>query len=414
MTDDRFGHSEGAHAPPSDDPSAAERVPGPDHPSAAVDPSAPAPSAAADAAASEEPQEQVVRALLHRSVEGIQPAPDALARIRRAVPARRARYRQAWTGAALIVVLSAVAVPTLNGLGALQLSDGSAAGSSPTSAGSGSATAGSAARSGRPVVPLPVPETASAVPAPTSAPASPSASAGAPSTSPTAATGPSSAAPACQRGDLGTGAVTVGLPDAAGRVYGNFSVNNVSGHPCLLGDPGTLSGQLSGGTGTVRVLDHTAGDPAGGLPAATPFPAGGLLLAAGAGYQLPFAWVPDAACPSGGQQSGGQSPTTAPAPTGGAASAAAGPAGSGAAAQQGGPAVAAASPATAADGGASPAATGSPAPPPPTAPTQAPSTAATPGTLSVALRPLGVAPDAASTLVTGVCGGGTLYRGSAQ
>ncbi|MFE9428272.1 hypothetical protein ACFYNO_35555 [Kitasatospora sp. NPDC006697] len=407
MTDDRFGQPDGAHAPPSDVPS----------------PPAPA-------------EEQAVRALLHRSVDAIQPAPDALARIRRAVPARRARYRQAWTGAALIVVLSAVAVPTLRGLGALQLSDGSAPGAGAPTVSAGSTVTGVAAatRSGRPVVPLPVPEgstpeTASSSPSSSAsaAPAAtPSASAPAAVAPPTPAATPSAVVPACQRPDLGGASVTVAAADPAGRVYGTFTVANVSGRSCKLSDPGTLGGLLSAG-GTVRVLDHTAGDPASGLPAPAAIPAGGALLAAGGSYQLPFAWVPDAACPAaggGGAQTGTDggrstsatpsSPTAAPASQ--AAAAQAGGTGSGTGAAAAAQPAAVGSPGPAADGGASPAASPSPAPssPPSPSPSTAPSSAPATGTLTVALRPLGTAPDAASTAVPGVCGGGTLYRGPMQ
>lgn len=249
-------------------------------------------------------EEQAVRALLHRAVAEVQPAPDALARIRRAVPARRARYRQAWTGAAVIVALTAVAVPTLNGLGALQLSDGSAPGAA-AQAGTEAARSGGGAvqRSTGPAVPVPVPGDGSASPvgasaAPTAAgqSASPSSSASGPS-APAGATAPPSTAPACARTDLGGATVTTGQADATGRVYGAFTVTNVSGHPCLLGDPGTLGAMVSGG-GAVQVVPHTAGDPAPNLP--PPAPDSPRLLAAGANYRMVFAWVPDAVCPSTG------------------------------------------------------------------------------------------------------------------
>ncbi|WP_460625123.1 hypothetical protein, partial [Kitasatospora kifunensis] len=299
--------------------------------------------------------EEQVRALLHRAVDDLQPDVEALPRIRRAVPARRARHRQAWTGALLIAVVSDAAVPTLGHLGGLQLSDGS--GSAPSSApGSTETSTPTAARppggGARPVVPLPVPDATSADPsgtpslvgsaAPSSAGSSvPASATGAPiAASAGQAAGTATGAPACVRADLGGGQATVGTADKAGWVYGAFTVANVSGHPCLLTDPGTLTATLGGGSpgASVQVLVHAAGDPATGLPAPASGP-GQLLLGAGAGYRLPFAFAPDTLCPvadgstgTGGGTGAGPTPTpsasavapassTAASPTGGASAA---------------------------------------------------------------------------------------------
>ncbi|MFI9269670.1 hypothetical protein ACIGXM_02925 [Kitasatospora sp. NPDC052896] len=361
----------------------------------------------AEAAAEGRGEEAALRALLHGAVDGLQPAADALPRIRRAIPARRARHRQVWTGAAVVALATAV-LPTLNSLGALQLSDGSAPGG-----GSGGAAAAPAPRLSAPArgqVPLPVPAASAGLSSPSASAepvsAGPSVTAGGPSAS---AAGPAAAAagaPDCVRTDLGGGAAQLGAPDAAGRRYGYFSVANVSGHACVVADPGTVS--VSGGTGAIRVVAHTVGDPAGGLPDPASLPAR-LLLAAAASYRLPFAWVPDSLCPAAGPspvQSAGQGAGTAgtsaspsPSPSGAGAPVSAGPALSNGTAGPAAPA------APVADGPASPGASPSPAA------TVAP---AVPASLTVGHQPLGTGPDAASTVIDGVCGGGTLYRSVPQ
>ncbi|WP_329581533.1 hypothetical protein OG500_18170 [Kitasatospora sp. NBC_01250] len=404
-------------------------------------------------------EEQALRVLLHRAVADLQPDAEALPRIRRAIPARRARHRQAWTGALLIALVSAAAVPTLGRLGGLQLSDGSGAAPStaPSSVDSRSPSAAGHPGGVRPVVPLPVPDSSSTGPSSSPSP-TPSPSAGAADTSggvsasATAisvtagqAAGTATGAPACLRADLGAGQATVGAADGAGWVYGAFTVANVSGRPCLLTDPGTLTATLGGGStaGSVRVLAHTAGDPAGGLPDPASAP-GQLLLGAGAGYRLPFAFVPDALCPAGGSGSGGAGAGATPTPSASAAAPAASPVSSPSGGPGGGPSGAAgaaagsaandtagrppasggSTPSPGGGAGAAPAglaadgpATGTASPTPSPAPSGtpgAPGTAAQPGTVTVTHRPLGVAPDAGSATIPNVCGGGTLYRAAPQ
>lgn len=401
-------------------------------------------------------EEQALRALLHRAVDDLQPEPEALLRIRRAIPARRVRHRQAWTGALLIALVSAAALPTLGRLGGLQLSDGS--GAAPSAAPSSSATS-SPSVSGHsggahPVVPLPVPAgggtdtSGSATPTPSPSASSVGSSAPTPATAtPVSVTsgqaaGTATGAPVCLRADLGAGQVTVGAADNAGWVYGAFTVANVSGHPCLLTDPGTLVAVLGGGSvgGSVRVLVHTAGDPAVGLPDPASAP-GQLLLGAGAGYRLPFAFVPDTLCPAAGSGGAGATPTpsagavspvaspvaSASGGPSGAAGAAAGAAandpagpsaapGSGTASSGGGGGAPAAGAGAAAPAGqaADGPATGTPSAPASSAPSGTPSPAAQPGTVTVTHRPLGTAPDAGTATIPNVCGGGTLYRAAPQ
>ncbi|WP_051970158.1 hypothetical protein [Kitasatospora azatica] len=355
-------------------------------------------------------EEQALRALLHRAVAGVQPAPDALPRIRSAVPARRARYRHAWTGAVLIALVSAVAVPTLQGLGALQLSDGSAPSAGLAPGGEAStATGGTHRHSSNPSVPVPVPAQGGSASATSSAPATDPGATGAPSPSPStvaaSASGTASAptTPGCAPGDLGGATATAQPADSSGRVYGVFSVANVSGHACLLAAPGPISATATG-AGTVQVVAHTTGDPATALPPPGPTAPTARLLSAGGGYQLRFAWVPDTTCPTNGQNAvppaatSGASPTTS---SSGGPSPAGSPVGHGPVRSNGSPAAADASAAT------SP----SPAAPSPSAtPSPTPSTGTEPGSLTIGHRLFAGLPDAVSVTIANVCAGGTVYR----
>ncbi|WP_344446284.1 hypothetical protein, partial [Kitasatospora nipponensis] len=291
-------------------------------------------------------QERELRALLQRAVAGVQPAPDALPRIRRAIPVRRARYRHTWTGAVLIALAAMAAVPTLHGLGALQLSDGSMPGEGSSHAATGAITPSPPPhrRGGHPVVPLPVPSgsgdlspgagppSAVAVGAPTGGPTGPGSEGGGVTASADSAGGTVPATPACAAGDLGHSTVTLGPPDGSGRHYGAFTVADISGHACVLTDPGTVTAAVDGGGGgAIRVLAHQVGDAAPGLPDPATAPAR-LLLAPDGAYRLAFAWVPAGSCgsPGGGASPGGTGSTGgATASPGSGASGGPGPGGGG-------------------------------------------------------------------------------------
>ncbi|WP_051966908.1 hypothetical protein [Kitasatospora mediocidica] len=382
-------------------------------------------------------EEQMLRALLHRAVDGLQPTPDALPRIRRAVPARRARRRQAWTSAGLAAAVLAVAVPTLQSLGGLQLSDGSAAGPGTVRPSEERGGSGPASKGRRPLPGLPrtgAADDGDATSASTPPPIAGASALSAPGSGPSGAV---PAAPDCAAADLGRASALVGTPDATGRRYGLFTVSNVSGRACLLTDPGTLT--VSGGAGPVTVLVHTLGDPADALPDPATLP-GRLLLPVAASYQLSFAWVPTALCQPGGASSSaaptaGPSPSASLDPTAGASPGAGQPGATGStggpgaqggspsrpagavpAAESGGPGSADESPGggfTLPSGGGavgrSSAAAGSSAS---AAPSSDRSTAS--GTLTVAERPAGDGPVAASAQLDGVCGGGTVYRSLPQ
>ncbi|MFG2847796.1 hypothetical protein ACGF12_32180 [Kitasatospora sp. NPDC048296] len=355
-------------------------------------------------------EERALRELMHHAVAGIQPGSGALPRIRQAVPRRQAARRGAWTGAAALALAVAVALPVLHDGDHLGLSGGpgSAEAQSPTPTAPGGRTGGGSAGTGAAVHTGPSGTgdttsssgTASASPSPgvdTTRPGLTPTPTGAPGT------GDGGIVPLCTRTDLGQGTAQVGAADGQGRIYGSFTVYNVSGRSCRLGGPGAVAvTEVSGADRSrVRTADHTPGDPAGSLPAMDTEPP---VLAPQAGYRVPFAWIPDQGCGSGG--SGG---TVTSAPTGanqvalttqapGAASDA--PASGNSAAPSSNP-----------QASATPTSGPTPAPSPTATPTGSPTTG--PATATIAHTPAPGSPAAATASLPVACGG-TLYRGGVQ
>ncbi|MFJ4191623.1 hypothetical protein [Kitasatospora sp. NPDC089509] len=353
-------------------------------------------------------EERALRELMRHAVDGIQPGVGALPRIRQAVPRRRAARRGAWTGAAALALAVAVVLPVLHESDHLGLSGGpgsAQADGATLAAPSGAAVGGGATGPG------PHPGAGSGGTAsPTgsgSASPSPGADASRPGTAtPTGApgTGDGGIVPLCTRSDLGQGTAQVGAADAQGRIYGSFTVYNVSGHSCRVGGPGAVS--VTGVVGTdrsrVRTADHAPGDPATGLPAMDAEPP---VLAPQAGYKVPFAWIPDQGCGTSGGATGAptngvnQASLTTQAPPIG--SSGAGPAAGGSSA----------APSANPPASASPTAEPSTAPSPTATPSGNP-TAAAP-TATIAHTPAPGSPAAATAALPVACGG-TLYRGGVQ
>ncbi|WP_051711949.1 hypothetical protein, partial [Streptomyces sp. NRRL S-350] len=245
--------------------------------------------------------ERAVRELLHHAVAGIQPAAGALPRIRRAVPRRRAARRGAWTGAAALALAVAIVLPVLHEGEHLGLSGGpgaadpdSPAATAPSSPAAGAGGAGTASHSGPSGAgdASPAVGTASVSHLPG---VEASRTDGTVPPTGTAVTGDGGIVPLCTRADLGGGTAQVAAPDATGRVYGSFTVYNVSVHSCRVGGPGAVAVTDVSGTdrGRIRTADHSSGDPAGGLSAMDAEPP---VLAPRTGYRVPFVWVPDQSC----------------------------------------------------------------------------------------------------------------------
>ncbi|MFG2823108.1 hypothetical protein ACGFX4_27205 [Kitasatospora sp. NPDC048365] len=234
--------------------------------------------------------ERELRARLRLAVDDLEPAAAALPLLRVAVPRRRARRRNAWTGAAVVTLAAAVALPALHGVDPLfDLSGGATAGAAgaPGSAHPTHPPTGSATRS------APAQPPAAADPSTAAAPTA-SGTAG-PSGTPTP--GATGAVPACLPAALGKADARIDPADAAGRVYGWFHVANTSAQSCRIDRVGTVDAVAApgAGSGTVRVLAHAAGDPADGLPDPAGLPRE-VVLAPGAAYVVRFGWVPGRAC----------------------------------------------------------------------------------------------------------------------
>lgn len=297
-----------------------------------LDPTA-APAVVESAESGLEPEERELRELFHRAVVDLQPVPGALEQLRRAVPRRRLRRRQLYgtvaATAALCVIggfvlhSTAVSVETTDGPQAGR-SYGSptgdrTAGSGPKAGASPSYVAGFAPSGGGGTVGGGIGGAASPLPGmPGSGVLQPSGNSGGPSggaphtavspgapvvpsqpstpVSTTTVKGSASTPPLpaeCGRTQLGGGTAGMGPADSAGVVYGTFQVTNVSGSSCTVSLQGTVTVQSATGTdpSAIAVVQHTAGDPAGGLPAPSASPAP-VLLAPGKAYAVGFAWVP--------------------------------------------------------------------------------------------------------------------------
>ncbi len=337
-----------------------------------------------------------LRRLMQDAVRAVEPQPEALDRLRQAIPARRTRRRQAMVGAAAGVLLVGTAVPAVlhaattggtDTVGAATTSSSHTTGSSPGAVGdpdqdgggSGPATAtgpgtGSTAR------PSPLPS------------ASRSGSRG---TAQSSGGVLAVTSPNCARAQLGKGTAQAGTPDQQGRVYGSFRVVNISSTSCTVSGEGQISVTAQGSTdpSRIQVVDHTAGDPASGLlpdPATAP---DSVTLPPGKAYQVDFAWIPAA----GGGTSG-----CAAASTGGSASTTGGTSGSTGAGNAGpnaGDAGASGTPATANTPAASDSSSGGGTPPSPPANNG----------ITLSDTPDAGPPTTASTTINGACAG-TVYR----
>ncbi|UXX97687.1 hypothetical protein N7U49_23260 [Streptomyces sp. AD2-2] len=258
-----------------------------------------------------------LRRLLHQAVQEVEPRDGTLDHLRKAVPARRARKRQALVGMAATVLFFGTAIPALvhvsNSTGSnadpsimgnsSQAQGGTSQGKGP---GGGSSTAGGA--SGRASENPGGHKDDGAGKAPGH---------GTVSANPSATTGTS--ALACTATQLGSSNSTVDAPDAAGVVYGTFSVTNTSGTSCTVGGPGTVGTSAIGAADSskITVVQHSAGDPAAGLPDPST-ESSQLVLAPGSAYLVKFAWVPSETCPTTGTSTGGTTTggsTASPSPT---------------------------------------------------------------------------------------------------
>ncbi|MER5749158.1 hypothetical protein [Streptomyces sp. NPDC002088] len=270
--------------------------------------------------------ELALRSLLHQAVQEMEPRDGTLDRLRRAVPARRARKRQAAVGMAAAALFVGTAIPALvhvsNSAGSdadpsiaansSQVQGGASSGKGPdgganTSGGSGGKASGTGQDNPK--------DTGKGKETGTTT----GASGGADPTATSTAT-----APVCKADQLGSATATAEVPDSAGIVYGTFRVTNVSTTGCTVNGPGSVTPLAQGAADATKitVVEHAAGDAAAGLPAPSLY-VPKLTIAPGSAYEVKFAWVPSETCPttgtSGGTDTGG--PSADPSPSEGASSA---------------------------------------------------------------------------------------------
>ncbi|WOX11327.1 hypothetical protein [Streptomyces sp. N50] len=260
--------------------------------------------------------ELALRRLLHQAVQEVEPRDGTLDHLRKAVPARRARKRQALVGMAATVLFFGTAIPAL-----VHVSNSTGSDADPSIMGNSSQAQGGTSQGKGP-------DGGSSTSGGTSGRASQNPGGhkndgtgktpgrGTVSANPSASAG--TAESVCTAEQLGASNSTVDAADAAGVVYGTFSVTNTSGTSCTVSGPGTVGTYAIGAADStkINVAQHSSGDAAAGLPDPST-EVSQLVLQAGASYVVKFAWVPSETCPTtgtstGGTTTGGSTPTPTP------------------------------------------------------------------------------------------------------
>ncbi|MEV5430545.1 hypothetical protein [Streptomyces sp. NPDC052701] len=262
--------------------------------------------------------ELALRRMLHQVVQEVEPRDGTLDYLRRAVPARRARKRQAAVGMAAAALFVGTAIPALvhvshttgseadpSAIGhASQAQGGTGQGKDP--AGGGNTSGGGTDK----------PENKDKDEKKESGKGEDTGSGSGASRG----SGPSSTDPAgipvCTGTQLGPAVAGSAAPDSTGAVYGSFRVTNVSSGPCTVDGPGGVGALAQGAADPAKVMSarHVAGDAAAGLPDPS-LESARLVLQPGAAYEVRFAWVPSETCPTAGGDTGGETGGPSPDPT---------------------------------------------------------------------------------------------------
>ncbi|WP_318208042.1 hypothetical protein [Streptomyces sp. SJL17-1] len=245
--------------------------------------------------------ELALRRLFQSTVSGLEPSPGSLEHLRRAVPARRARKRQAVVGAAAAAVLIGTAVPAFVHVAS---SGGVSAAGNPVNAGHGEeAQGGTGAETGIEGGQSAEPSASTVAPSQGAA----DGSAGKPqrpgpgvsSTVQQEASAHAGAFPVCAAEQLGVSSAGAGGPDGEGKVHGAFRIANISDRACVVEGGGVVGFEARGAADPARisVIRHTSGDGGSGLPdPSQEFSA--LALKPNASYEVRFVWVPSETCPT--------------------------------------------------------------------------------------------------------------------
>lgn len=279
-----------------------------------------------DIAGASDADEQALRRMLHHAVNDLEPTPHSLEHLRRAVPARRARRRQALVGAVAAVVLGGAALPALVHV----TSADNASNDRPANAASSHRTPQEGDHGGRgegsggkdPDGPSDTARTEhqgdkdKGGKKDKDKPSKDTAGGTSGGTAPDPTSTLNATSPTCSRTQLGGSGGSAGAADAEGRIYGSFRVVNTSGQACTVEGGGRFGVTAQGGADPAKVffVDHTAGDAASGLPDPATEP-GTLILQPGQAYEVRFAWIPaSGGGTSGCAGSGDGTPTTSPSP----------------------------------------------------------------------------------------------------
>ncbi|MGC5364351.1 hypothetical protein ACPXCE_22230 [Streptomyces sp. DT24] len=264
--------------------------------------------------------EVALRRMLRGAVRSIEPSEGSLDQLHRAVPARRARRRQAVVGVAAAALLIGTGVPafvhvansegpardrpSIAGHGE-QAQGGSGAEPGAETGTRGSDGVGTELNAGGDGESDSVDYPAEAGGA--EAGASPTGGSADPSRPETLTM------PVCGPEQLGVASATTGAAGADGTVYGSFRIANVSHRGCSVTSKGIVGFQARGAAvrSRIDVVEHTAGDAATGLPDPSEEEASVTLKPAMA-YEVRFAWVPKESCTGAAA-----SPTPTSPPSGG-------------------------------------------------------------------------------------------------
>jgi hypothetical protein len=264
------------------------------------------------------PDELALRRMLHSAVREMEPSDGTLDHLRRAVPARRARKRQAVVGMAAAALFIGTAVPAL-----VHVSNASGPGADPSVAGHASQAQGGTSQGKDPAGGQSGISGSSGQPEdqeksePKETPKDKETDS---ATGSVTGVGPSASSPAdlplCMTQQLGPAVASSAGPDSAGAVYGSFRVTNVSSDSCTVAGPGNVAATPQGAADPAKIgtARHAAGDAAAALPDPS-LESASLTLAAGASYEVQFAWVPSETCPTTGGTTGGGTGEPTPDPT---------------------------------------------------------------------------------------------------
>ena len=247
--------------------------------------------------------ELALRRMLHQAVQELEPAADdaTLQHLRRAVPVRRARKRQAVVGMAAAALFVGTAIPAL-----VHVSNSTGSDADPSIAGletsqtqGGASQGGSAQDNEESGAGSSQGKDKEKDKEDKKEPGEDKEENGGASTGGAEPTLSAANAPPCTSTQLGNATSNVGSPDAAGAVYGTFQIANVSAATCTVTGSGTVSALPQGAADAskIQVVPHTSGGEATGLPDPSA-EVSTLVLQPGAAYEVKFAFVPSETCPT--------------------------------------------------------------------------------------------------------------------